>query len=58
MRYLVAAEGEQAILFFDDEDEFGTARMAPVGAATRPELVGDLLNAVRAILTMGRGVPP
>jgi hypothetical protein len=47
MRYAVAAEGTQRIIFFDDEDEFGTARIAADGSVEDPALVGDLVDAVR-----------
>jgi hypothetical protein len=47
MRYAVAAEGPQRIIFFDDEDEFGIGRIATDGTADHPGLCGDLVDAVR-----------
>jgi hypothetical protein len=56
-RYAVAAVGDQRVLFFDDEDEFGTARVATDGTATELWLLGDLQDAVLSLAARVAGKP-
>jgi hypothetical protein len=47
--FVAARSGENLLVFFDDEDEFGHAIEQPGGQAREPGLFGDLIDAVRGV---------
>lgn len=47
--FVAARSGENLLVFFDDEDEFGHAIEQTSGQAHTPGLFGDLVDAVRGV---------
>jgi hypothetical protein len=47
--YAVAVSGVRALIFFDDEDEFGMAVLGHLSAFEGMCLYGDLVDAVRGL---------
>jgi hypothetical protein len=55
--YAVARDGDRALVFFDDEDEFGSAAISPDGSGADGGLSGDLVDAVRWFRLYHRAEP-
>jgi hypothetical protein len=49
VHFAVAVNGIHAVIFFDDEDEFGSATLGPSAAFEGMGLYGDLADAVRGL---------
>jgi hypothetical protein len=47
--FAVAVSGTRALIFFDDEDEFGSADLGPGATFVSGKLYGDLVDAVRGL---------
>jgi len=52
--YAVAVSGGRALIFFDDEDEFGMGVLGPGGKFDEMGLSGDLVDAVRGLAAQDR----
>jgi hypothetical protein len=56
--YAAAVSGSHALVFYDDEDEFGYAELGPGMAFEDGGLYGDLVDAVGGVRAMGRDDKP
>ncbi len=52
--YAVAVSGGRALIFFDDEDEFGMAVVGPGAKIEWMGLYGELVDAVRSLAEQDR----
>ena len=51
--FAVAVSGPHALIFFEDEDEFGSAQLSVGASFVEGKLYGDLVYAVRGIRELG-----
>jgi hypothetical protein len=52
--FAIAVSGTRALVFFDDEDEFGYAELEPGGLIGQIGYFGDLSDAVRCLRRLER----